>query len=1075
MGTSGSEPLEARVLLTTDYVFTAASAPGNAAGNGVPDQFSIQNTGSAVQVYVNSTLVLNQPLVNIGTISINGSSDVDTVTVNPLNGLPSFVINGGVAGASTDVVTFQNGNSVSQMGTLNVTNVGTINVNQFVKAQSVAFATDKLFVGDATSGTAGNLTTTGGGAVTVTGGSTVSIGTSTSSIVGGNVTLKANSAASNGVTMNIAGTVSATGNVILRNDRLTDGDPLTKTSLVTTIQGTGSVMAAGSITSDSWRLDLLTGGQITSSGSAGITINTGDTGVYYGTIDAGGGGIRLNNNAYDGTGLYTMYLDDTAVLRTTSTNPSDAITIRTNLFGGARDIRAGGTWTVGAGANINVVTGGGSIPNAGGIHIMGVTVNAGGGSTTSFQGWSWINQPANNTLEVRGGQVVINSQQSPGGLGTYLYGTVRSVGPSPGYGIYFGNPNGNTTLGGTLESASDVTFLGKNLLTTAGSPTAPPSSIVAAAGSIGIQATNTVSLAGSISAQHGTVGIWAPGGFTSASSSSISSVLSQPDSQWNGITVTAGAAASSISGTYSTVGSSYGDILFDMGGSATVVGTLTMNTASVYSVIKSKSDVIVEGVIQNASSNRILYLTADSDGNGSGLVSLGNSSRISGFATAHIKSSDIAISPMAQIESLPRFEGSLPGASYYFGQSGAGYSFDVMEVSRVPDGGFYPRINFSAGVNNDLLRVDSSMPFGFNLSGGAGSDVFQVVDRNNSTLVNVFGTGGQAYSSGVSLVLSSVPKTDSLEVTPVSGGLLYVSFTDPKAGKVQAFSEMGGAPLFRDIVRFWDIETIVGYQPFGTIVAPDLSQFSDSGSSDIDNITNATTLSFVGSGVNGHTVRLYDQNMLVGTAVVSNGSYTIPVTSPWEGTHSYSIRYVSPTGFISAASSALSVLVDRTGPTAMMPPDLKTTSDSGSSSDDNITSVTIPTFEGTGVHGDTVFIYRAGTVEIGSGVVSGSNYSVTVTAPNALPDGLHSITARFKDLAGNLGGASMPLSVVIDSTAPTNITLSQSSVAENSAIHTTVGSFTTTDSNASNNSFAYALVPGTGSTDNTSFYIDTSP
>jgi hypothetical protein len=55
--------------------------------------------------------------------------------------------------------------------------------------------------------------------------------------------------------------------------------------------------------------------------------------------------------------------------------------------------------------------------------------------------------------------------------------------------------------------------------------------------------------------------------------------------------------------------------------------------------------------------------------------------------------------------------------------------------------------------------------------------------------------------------------------------------------------------------------------------------------------------------------------------------------------------------------------------------------------------------------------------------------------------------------------------------APTDITLSTTSVAENQAVGTAVGTFSTTDSDAGN-TFTYSLVSGAGSTDNASFTID---
>ncbi|TRU70414.1 MAG: DUF4347 domain-containing protein, partial [Microcystis viridis Mv_BB_P_19951000_S69] len=55
--------------------------------------------------------------------------------------------------------------------------------------------------------------------------------------------------------------------------------------------------------------------------------------------------------------------------------------------------------------------------------------------------------------------------------------------------------------------------------------------------------------------------------------------------------------------------------------------------------------------------------------------------------------------------------------------------------------------------------------------------------------------------------------------------------------------------------------------------------------------------------------------------------------------------------------------------------------------------------------------------------------------------------------------------------SPTNLTLSNNSVAENSPINTPIGNFTTTDPDTGN-TFTYGLVTGIGSTDNSLFTID---
>ncbi len=102
-------------------------------------------------------------------------------------------------------------------------------------------------------------------------------------------------------------------------------------------------------------------------------------------------------------------------------------------------------------------------------------------------------------------------------------------------------------------------------------------------------------------------------------------------------------------------------------------------------------------------------------------------------------------------------------------------------------------------------------------------------------------------------------------------------------------------------------------------------------------------------------------------------------------------------------------------PSAPSTPDLKAASDTGSSSTDNITKDTTPTFTGTAEAGSTVEIFD-GTTEVGSATAN-SNGVYNVTA-SALGEGNRSITARATDAAGNTGPASGALEVKIDTTPP---------------------------------------------------------
>lgn len=106
---------------------------------------------------------------------------------------------------------------------------------------------------------------------------------------------------------------------------------------------------------------------------------------------------------------------------------------------------------------------------------------------------------------------------------------------------------------------------------------------------------------------------------------------------------------------------------------------------------------------------------------------------------------------------------------------------------------------------------------------------------------------------------------------------------------------------------------------------------------------------------------------------------------------------------------------DTTPPAAPSTPDLAAASDTGSSSTDNITKDTTPTFTGTAEAGSTVKIFD-GTTEVGSATADGSgSYDITTSA---LGQGSHDITATATDAAGNTGPASGVLEVKIDTTPP---------------------------------------------------------
>ena len=202
-----------------------------------------------------------------------------------------------------------------------------------------------------------------------------------------------------------------------------------------------------------------------------------------------------------------------------------------------------------------------------------------------------------------------------------------------------------------------------------------------------------------------------------------------------------------------------------------------------------------------------------------------------------------------------------------------------------------------------------------------------------------------------------------------------------------------------------------------------LDNGSDTGNSDTDKITNDTTPTFTGMAEPGSTVTLYDTDgaAVLGTAAsdASTGAWmitSVTLSSSSSGTsHNITAKATDAAGNVSALSSGILVTID-TSIGAPATPDLVRSSDSGSSTSDNITNDTTPTFVGTTEAGSTVTLYESSVI-LGTAVADGSgDWRIT---SSVLGDGSHSITAKAEDLAGNVSFASGEITITIDTIKPT--------------------------------------------------------
>ena len=195
----------------------------------------------------------------------------------------------------------------------------------------------------------------------------------------------------------------------------------------------------------------------------------------------------------------------------------------------------------------------------------------------------------------------------------------------------------------------------------------------------------------------------------------------------------------------------------------------------------------------------------------------------------------------------------------------------------------------------------------------------------------------------------------------------------------------------------------------------DLKASSDSGFSSTDNITRDTTPTLTGTADAGAKVTIKDGSTVIGTVTAdSSGDWSFTTKALSDGSHGLTATAIDKDGNVSSPSPALTVKIDHAKPAAPTI-DLKTASDSGLSSTDNLTGDATPTLTGKAEAGSTVTIKDGATV-LGT-VISDSSGKWSFTT-DMLADGSHKLTATATDKAGNSSAASSKLTVTVDTTPP---------------------------------------------------------
>ncbi|WP_255479067.1 Ig-like domain-containing protein, partial [Pantoea sp. ME81] len=166
--------------------------------------------------------------------------------------------------------------------------------------------------------------------------------------------------------------------------------------------------------------------------------------------------------------------------------------------------------------------------------------------------------------------------------------------------------------------------------------------------------------------------------------------------------------------------------------------------------------------------------------------------------------------------------------------------------------------------------------------------------------------------------------------------------------------------------------------------------------------TDDSTPTLTGNGEVGAVISVYDNNTLIGTAVVgSNGTWSFTTPALSNGAHSLTVTQTDAAGNVSSVSDAFDFNVQAGLPPATT--SLEITDDTGSTlvqlTNGASTHDSTPTLSGLAIAGALITLYN-GTTEIGS-VVAGADGQWSFT-PTALADGTYSFHASVTDTDGTV-------------------------------------------------------------------------
>ncbi len=287
---------------------------------------------------------------------------------------------------------------------------------------------------------------------------------------------------------------------------------------------------------------------------------------------------------------------------------------------------------------------------------------------------------------------------------------------------------------------------------------------------------------------------------------------------------------------------------------------------------------------------------------------------------------------------------------------------------------------------------------------------------------------------------------------------------------------------YQIFVEAWDASpshnTNGGMCPAGTllsshrIAAP--TDISLSNNSVAENQPTGTAVGTL-STTDPDTGNTFTYSLVSGTGSTDNGSFTISgntlqtaATFNYESRNSYSIRIRSTDQGSLYTEKAFTINVTNVNE---QPTDISLSNNSVA--ENQPTGTAVGTLSTTDPDTGNTFTYSlvsgTGSTDNGSFTISGNTLQTAATF-NYESKNSYSIRIRSTDQGSLYTEKAFTINVTNVNEQPTDISLSNNSVAENQPTGTAVGTLSTTDPDTGN-TFTYSLVSGTGSTDNGSFTI----